>query len=394
MKSAAIVAALAVAFNTTAADVICNSETLHYRPRMLSATERDGFVNTINKICGDTFNKSIEEPFESTVFSRITTKDTFNENECKENFQSIVEACVAGKNTGGGRLVDNGLTVEIYLGTPKDEARNLGIAQKKEAKDNRSTTPKPSTRNNPTKPKGKTPEKPPAGKTCSLKPGKGKGAGKGQTDKGQTNKGKKAPIRVVRDLISKLFRRAGSEGKKSSDYGSECDDKPMTAGGAWGADTYRGYQFELSSTISSTALLNIAKDAYNDVKGKRTSDLFIVAALFIPGQGVFLGTVPHGVGVDKVKEFGPAKAPELWKEIGHRTSRTSTLYHAEDMAMLHAIESGGQDGNKKFPAGSKMATWGKLSGMPNDKKIAACGASPNIDPSCRSTLKKMEVAEV
>lgn len=71
---------------------------------------------------------------------------------------------------------------------------------------------------------------------------------------------------------------------------------------------------------------------------------------------MFLGTVPHGAGVDKVKKFGPTKAPELWKEIGRRTSTTSTFYHAEDMAMLHAIESGGQDGNTKFPAGSKMAT--------------------------------------
>lgn len=388
MRSAAIVAALAVTFNVAVADVICNSETLHYRPRILSATERDGFVDTIDKVCGNTVDKSVQEPFESTVFSRITTMDTFVETECKANLQSIVEACVAGENTGGGRLVSKGLTVEIYLDTPKNESRDLGIAHKKKAKDTSTTTPKPDTRKIPTKPKGKTPEKLPAGKTCSLKPGKGKGAGKGQT-----KKGKKAPMEVVHDLISKLFRRAGSEGKKSSDYGSDCDDKAMTAGGAWGADTYRGYKFDLSSTVSSTTLLNIAKDAYNDVKGKRTSDLFIVAALFVPRQGVFLGTVPHGVGVDKVKEFGPTKAPELWKEIGRRTSTTSTFYHAEDMAMLHAIESGGQDGNTKFPAGSKMATWGKLAGMPKDNKIAACGARPNINPSCRSTLEKMKVAE-
>ncbi|KAJ4347686.1 hypothetical protein N0V95_005184 [Ascochyta clinopodiicola] len=388
MRSAAIVAALAVAFNVVAADVVCNSGTLHYRPRILSATERDGFVDTINKICGNVGDKSVQEPFESTVFSRIATKDTFIENECKANFQSIVEACVAGKNTGGGRLVTDGLTVEIHLDTPKNESRNLRIAQKKEAKDTKTTKPKPGTKKDPTKPKDRTPGKTPTGKTCSLKPGKGKGAGKGQTDKG-----KKAPTKVVRDLISKLFRRAGSEGKKSSDYGSDCDDKAMIAGGAWGADTYRGYKFDVGSTMSSTTLLNIAKDAYNDVKGKRTSDLFIVAALFVPGQGVFLGTVPHGVGVDNVKKFGPTKAPELWKVLGGRTSTTSTLYHAEDMAMLHAIESGGQDGNTKFPAGSKMATWGKLTGMPKDNKIAACGARPNIDPSCRSTLVKMKVAE-
>jgi hypothetical protein len=41
MKTAGIVAALAATFNSALADVLCHPETLHYEPRMVSATERE-----------------------------------------------------------------------------------------------------------------------------------------------------------------------------------------------------------------------------------------------------------------------------------------------------------------------------------------------------------------
>jgi hypothetical protein len=232
-------------------------------------------------------------------------------------------------------------------------------------------------------PKSHTPDKPPAGKTCKLKKGKG-----------QNDKGKKTPTKVVRDLISKLLGRGGSEGKKSSDYGDDCSHKPMTAGGDWGEDTYRGYRFEYDGTMSTAALQKITNSAYQKVKAKRRmGDKFVVAALFVPHQGVFIGTVPHGLGVFKVQKSAPVSAPQLWKILKTRTSKTETLYHAEDMAMLYAIESKAVDGNGKFPAGSRIAAWGKVNNMPKDKEMAPCDLGSSIVPNCRSTVRDMGISE-
>jgi DNA-binding GntR family transcriptional regulator len=64
---------------------------------MISVAEKDGFADTINKVCGNSIKKSVQRQFESTVFSRIRTKDTFSEDECITNLQSIIEACVASE---------------------------------------------------------------------------------------------------------------------------------------------------------------------------------------------------------------------------------------------------------------------------------------------------------
>lgn len=406
MRTAGIIAALAATFNSALADVLCNSEIMHYKPRIISVAERDGFANTIDEVCSNTIEKSVQEPFESTIFSRIRTEDTFSEDECKANFQSIIEACVAGKNAGGGSFVTNGLTVKIHLDSSNNKTRDLAIAKKKKVKKPiatipkatkpKATIPKPGSNKDPNdpqdskKPKDKTPEKPPAGKACKLKPDTGKGK-----DKGKNNNDKKTPTKVVRALISKLLGRAGSEGKKSSDYGSDCGDIEMTAGGDWGDDTYRGRRFVLTSTIEPEELVRIARSAYNEVRTKRKrGPKFVVAALFVPNQGVFLGTVPHEPGDDKVRTFAPTHAPVLWEILKDRTTKTKTVFHAEDMAMLYAIESLAVDGNSKFPAGSMMATWGNVYKMQFDAKMPACGSTgqAKIDPSCHKTLEDMEIA--
>jgi hypothetical protein len=398
MRTAAIVTALAAAISSSLADVVCNPGTLHYKPRMISVVERNGFANIIDEVCSNTTEKSVQELFESTLFSRNSTKETFSEDECKTNFQSIIKACIAGKNTGGGSLFANGLTLEIQLDTSNNELRGLGIAEKKKTKKSKVTTPKgsnpkvtaptPGSKKDPKKPKDKTPKKPPAGKACSLKAGKGKEAGKG-TGKGKIDTGK-TPTKVVRDLISKLLRRTGSP-KSPSDYGSDvdCGDVAMAAGGTWGADTYLGFRNEPSSEMSDKILVNFAKVAYQEVLAERKASDFIVAALFVPNKGVYLGTVPHGKGVDRVETFAPKNAKRLWEVLGDRNSK----FHAEDTAMLHAIENKAHNGDSKFPAGSSMATWGKFKNKPKDEQVAACGAIPVIDPSCQTTLRVMGVRQ-
>jgi len=62
-------------------------------------------------------------------------------------------------------------------------------------------------------------------------------------------------------------------------------------------DTWRGYKLVAGNTIGKQALEDIAESAWNEVKGKKTTDAgFVVAALFVPGRGVYLGTPAHGSG--------------------------------------------------------------------------------------------------
>ena len=109
MRTAAILAALAATFSPALADVLCYSEILHYKPRMISASEREGFSITIDEICSNTVEEFVRKSFESAIFSRSCTENTFSEIGCKANFQSIIKTCIAGKNTGGGSFITNGL---------------------------------------------------------------------------------------------------------------------------------------------------------------------------------------------------------------------------------------------------------------------------------------------
>ena len=135
-----------------------------------------------------------------------------------------------------------------------------------------------------------------------------------------SNNGKKRPTKVFRDLNSRLLRRAASEGKKSSDYGSDCDFEAMTDGGACGLDTWRGFKLVEGNTIDHQALVGIAESAWNEVKSKKKTNAgFVVAALFVPARGVFLGTPAHGAGTAQVRKWAPKHASTLRKTLDTRT---------------------------------------------------------------------------
>lgn len=88
----------------------------------------------------------------------------------------------------------------------------------------------------------------------------------------------------------------------------------------------------------------------------------VVAALFVPGKGVSLGTPAHGAGHAKVISFAKAKIPFPWKLMESRTikeNKAGPLYHAEDVAMLYAIEGGNVKGGGQFPTGSKIVSWAR-----------------------------------
>lgn len=86
-----------------------------------------------------------------------------------------------------------------------------------------------------------------------------------------------------------------------------------------------------------------------------------------------------------------AKAPTLWGFLEFRVvGGSGSNDHAEDIAMLYAIEAGALKGNANFPDGSKIAAWGKVKGMRTDDRTRPC-SDGNILPSCTETIGDMNI---
>jgi hypothetical protein len=110
MRTAGLVVALGGLLNVAFANVICNSEVVHSKPRIVSAAEKDGFATSIKEVCStnDSFSESRSG---STVF---TLTGTDKKDDCEARFHSIIEQCVAGHNFGGGKFITtHGLTLEV-----------------------------------------------------------------------------------------------------------------------------------------------------------------------------------------------------------------------------------------------------------------------------------------
>ncbi|KAF2828287.1 hypothetical protein CC86DRAFT_405290 [Ophiobolus disseminans] len=67
----------------------------------------------------------------------------------------------------------------------------------------------------------------------------------------------------------------------------------------------------------------------------------LVAALWVPGVGLYLGSIPHGdypgstmTAQARMDSLIRAEAPLLWQQVQHRTSKGTPKWHAEDTAML------------------------------------------------------------
>lgn len=386
MRAAGFVVALAATFNLAIADVVCKSEAVHFKPRITTASEKAGFARSIDELCDvGSSDKTTQSRFESTLFSITSHGEVVDANACKVHFNHIIDECLAGKNMGGGSCVIDGLTLEVSVDA-SSEAEEAVVKRAKPA------ATKTATKKAPAKTPAKTPTKPgvkptptptPAGKACPIKPGMGGKPGK----------------KTLRSLISKILGRASptKPGSPSSSLAG-CDlDEPMAQLPGWG-ETWFGFRDEFS--VSAAQLLKIAMEAYDEVKNKHPTVL--VAALYVKDQGVFLGTVPHGTGQNKMATECPRTAPTLWSVLEQRTTKdknkSQSKYHAEDAAMWHAYTkvggvTGGIDRMKVFPKGSLMLTYGKLVGAGQATKIDACSeeSASNIDPHCKQTMRIMGV---
>ncbi|KAF2427835.1 hypothetical protein EJ08DRAFT_651242 [Tothia fuscella] len=161
----------------------------------------------------------------------------------------------------------------------------------------------------------------------------------------------------------------------------------------------------------------------------------IAAALWIYGEGIFLGTIPHGAPPDTPKDQlaawldgqgtfatnAPHFAPLLWRLIWNRKvtrKGATTLWHAEDMAAydweLYVAEQRTLDGRPKpsykycwkeepkvklptYPAYSFVTTYGKPNAKKKEDWVKPCGSTDpkkktaRIDPACSNTMMNLGV---
>ncbi|KAF9697433.1 hypothetical protein EKO04_005085 [Ascochyta lentis] len=398
MRTAGLFVALGATLNIAFAEVICNPEALHHVPKVITATEKAAYANSIDKLCsaGKT-NTVIEDRSGSTVFTITSTDDIPEEIDCKAQFNSIINDCIIGKNIGGGIVVAGRTILDILIDTNSGKAlesetpaskwkraTKKPAAKKPAAKKPAAKKPaakKPSKTNpsggkpvaSPSKPSPTPkPAKPPAGRACALKPGKGK----------------KNTRQVLRDLVSKILRRAGP-GSPAGSMDS-CPDEPMATLPGWGKGTFFGSRSEIG--ITAKDLVAIAKESYNQITAKHPGLTILVAALYVPNKGVYLGTVVHDDGEAKMKAEAPISAPVLWEVLSERETidpkKSQTLFHAEDAAMWYAYKKGAVTKTSKFPQGSIITTWGKIPGGGQATYIEPCSESTgsNIRENCKKTL--------
>jgi len=187
MRAAALALALGPSFKLAVADVICNTEAVHSKPRIVIEAEKDGFASSIKEVCNSSSAKKLstsESQSEFTVFSITRVLGSVNDSDCEDRFNAILEECLAGHNFGGGSFMTDGLILKVSVDTSADQApgaRSLDVRGRTKSSKKTGSKKKTKSKKKPTKDTT----------ACPIK----------------GNHGKK-PKKGIRSLISKPFARA------------------------------------------------------------------------------------------------------------------------------------------------------------------------------------------
>jgi hypothetical protein len=128
-------------------------------------------------------------------------------------------------------------------------------------------------------------------------------------------------------------------------------------------------------------------------------DATIVAALWVRGVGMYLGSIPHGqTGTMPVQAqmngMIRTQAPVLWSKVQSRVpKRGSIKWHAEDMAM-YVYEKEERPTGPLYPPHSYMFAYGQYNGADRVGTKPPCGAAgrgAKIEPSCAEVLGKLSL---
>jgi hypothetical protein len=158
----------------------------------------------------------------------------------------------------------------------------------------------------------------------------------------------------------------------------------------------------LNSGWTKTTIKEYAYEGWQQTQNE-CSGVTIVAALWIRGKGVYLGSIPHAYSaVDKehvetaFETALSSQAPLLDSKIGCRdvADKTVARYHAEDMAMLTYERTEKPSGS--YPKRGYMAVYGQYPGGGRAAFLSPCGTYDadyaKINPSCATVLSGFEIS--
>jgi hypothetical protein len=145
--------------------------------------------------------------------------------------------------------------------------------------------------------------------------------------------------------------------------------------------------------VTSKQLQDYAEEAYKEVRAQNAHVRILVSAIHVPGEGVFLGTLPDATGQAKFLK-GIDEYPKLKELFAERKllKPSASLVHAEDAAMYWAYSEKASKSTDQFPDGSAIVTYGQYYSNGDAAKRSPCSAG-SIDPSCRKNLVAMNIKE-
>lgn len=119
-----------------------------------------------------------------------------------------------------------------------------------------------------------------------------------------------------------------------------------------------------------------------DPKKRGNKDDYLMAALYVPGVGVFLCSIPQPAAKKYITANAPVDVPALWGEIKGRTPSGSA--HAEDGSAFRYEKSLKKKlaAGAKYPAGSIIRVWGSFKGGKAKQQSLCSTGTSKIDPAC------------
>jgi hypothetical protein len=176
---------------------------------------------------------------------------------------------------------------------------------------------------------------------------------------------------------------------------------PLTNWGQGPGTTWSGFVKEPANSQWTDDTINTyAFNAWRATQSGSKSPPVLVAALWVPGAGVYLGSIPHGTdgGSASVQAVMDGKirtqAPILWQQVKDRTYENTSKWHAEDMAM-YVYEREERPTGTRYPANSYIMTWGQYDGRSKSGPAPPCQGIRNgkgIEPSCAEVLRNLRIS--
>jgi hypothetical protein len=190
----------------------------------------------------------------------------------------------------------------------------------------------------------------------------------------------------VTDHIGRVERRAPPE---------------LTNWGQGPGTTWSGWVKESANSDWTTETIDhYVYDAWKKTQIGSKPPPILVAALWVQGSGVYLGSVPHGKSGDTdvqvlFDSMLRTQTRLLWQRVKDRIYKNTVKWHAEDMAM-YVYEREERPGGPKYPPNSYMLVFGQYNSQSGAAMRPPCRAEENspkggITPTCKTVIEDLGI---